>query len=361
MHPKNEFDHYLYLAKSILVKRVDIINFPYHDTVVVNNRTFLPFPPGPSLLIIPFLFINPNITQQEISIIVGSLNVALLFLLLNRFTNRKLSLIIAIFFAFGTVHFWASVIGTAWPFAQIIATFFFLLCLNLYFQKRYFLSGLFFTLAAFSRTPILFSLPFFVLSLRKNKVNLFKFLSTAFLVIPAQIYYNWLRFGDIFQAGYLEVYKKYIEGGYNYSLIRIWKPHLSHFNYLDIRNIPLHLYSFLIQPPDILINPTRIKPSPYGMGLAYTSPLLVIALKPKFKTIIERRLAVGAVSIMAVVFLHFSQGWIQFGYRFILDFLPFLLVILAIRLKLNKFSMILIIFSFMINFWGVLYDLRFGL
>ena len=36
-------------------------------------------------------------------------------------------------------------------------------------------------------------------------------------------------------------------------------------------------------------------------------------------------LAIGVVNLM-----HFSQGWVQFGYRFSLDFAPFLLVAVAL-------------------------------
>ena len=40
----------------------------------------------------------------------------------------------------------------------------------------------------------------------------------------------------------------------------------------------------------------------------------------------ELALAVTAVVLIAVFNLgHFSQGWVQWGYRFSLDFLPFLL------------------------------------
>jgi len=75
---------------------------------------------------------------------------------------------------------------------------------------------------------------------------------------------------------------------------------------------------------------------------------------------LERRLIVGsslAVLAIALVNLaHFSQGWVQFGYRFSNDFAPFLfvLVVLALaRVGVRPISLALVALSVLVNAWGV--------
>jgi hypothetical protein len=70
-------------------------------------------------------------------------------------------------------------------------------------------------------------------------------------------------------------------------------------------------------------------PRPVGMSLLLTSPawLLAAAALPLLR---DRRVAGGLLATLVIALvnlMHFSQGWVQFGYRFSLDFAPFLLEI----------------------------------
>jgi len=54
--------------------------------------------------------------------------------------------------------------------------------------------------------------------------------------------------------------------------------------------------------------------------------------------------------------MHFSQGWVQFGYRFSNDFAPFALILVALALQATRHRRIgygLIGLSVAINLWGV--------
>jgi hypothetical protein len=59
---------------------------------------------------------------------------------------------------------------------------------------------------------------------------------------------------------------------------------------------------------------------------------------------------------MALLLLYFNTGWYQFGYRFVLDFLPFalLLTTLGMRAKPGRVEKLLIVLSVAINIWGFL-------
>lgn len=349
----------------MLQGRVDIPNLPpfYHDKLEFEGKTYIPFPPGASFLLIPFVLANNDITQQQVSIIIGALDLMLIYLLLNKFTSKRNSILLSVFFGFGTSFFWSAVVGTTWFFAHVVAIFFITVSLIFHFDKKHFWSGIFFALAALTRMPLVLAGTFYLLELFKDRKRFTYFLLGAFIFVPIILGYDYFRFGNPLRTGYNEVYLQYANSDYPYTIRQILDPKLSLFGYFDIKNLPMHLYTFLLMPPDITISGGIIKnlrPSPFGMGILFTSPLLFIALKPLFKKGLELNLFITAVICSIPSFLHIMQGWVQFGYRFVLDFIVFLLLILAIRFKSTKLNLFLILISVIVNFWGVLWAIHLG-
>ena len=103
------------------------------------------------------------------------------------------------------------------------------------------------------------------------------------------------------------------------------------------------------------------------MSVLLTSPAYLLAI-PILGRIRHSRIVAGAVvavvAIMLVNLMHFSQGWVQFGYRFSNDAAPFALVLVALgferlasRRRYGMLSaMTLIVLSLWINLWGVLWS-----
>jgi hypothetical protein len=62
--------------------------------------------------------------------------------------------------------------------------------------------------------------------------------------------------------------------------------------------------------------------------------------------------------VSALLFMHYSQGWAQFGYRFLLDFAPFLLILTALGFDDNtspahrRIQVDLVAISILVGFWG---------
>lgn len=356
--PRNWYDHYLYLAKSIINSRVDIPDLPsfYHDKIEFEGKVYIPFPPAPSFILVPFLLINNSITQQQVSILIGSLDIALLYLLLLNFASKKNSILLSIFFGFGTPFFWSSLVGTTWFFSHVVTIFFLILSLILHFKQKNFWSGIFFALAVLTRLPLILSGIFYLLQLFKTKIKLLYFLIGASVFIPIFLMYNFLRFGDILETGYGKVYDYYNNSGIKVSI-------LENFGYFNYKNVPLHLYTFFIMPPNVSITEglvNNLKPSPFGMGILFTSPLLFLALRPIFKKGIELNSIITVFLVSLPSFFHYAQGWVQFGYRFLLDFIIFLMIILAMRFKPSKFNLFMIMFSVIVNYWGVLWAIELG-
>ena len=114
-------------------------------------------------------------------------------------------------------------------------------------------------------------------------------------------------------------------------------------------------------PPEISeLNIFKSKPSPFGVGILFISPLLLLVFKRFSKNIIEVQSWLGIIPVAILTFCHYAQGWVQFGYRFLLDFLPFLMIILALKFKPSKFNYLLIVISVLVNYWGTSWALKLG-
>jgi hypothetical protein len=74
---------------------------------------------------------------------------------------------------------------------------------------------------------------------------------------------------------------------------------------------------------------------PWGTGLWAVSPALVFALRPPRRQDAALFAAcwLGVLLAAAPNLLYYNTGWYQFGYRFSLDFTPFLLVLVAMGLR----------------------------
>jgi hypothetical protein len=77
--------------------------------------------------------------------------------------------------------------------------------------------------------------------------------------------------------------------------------------------------------------------------------------------------ALAVATIAVVNLMHFSQGWVQFGYRFSNDFAPFamILVTLGIARAMRRgpwgaFAIVLVAASVLINAWGVYWGVKLG-
>jgi hypothetical protein len=84
----------------------------------------------------------------------------------------------------------------------------------------------------------------------------------------------------------------------------------------------------------------------------------------------RKRVVLGALAAVVTIGLvnlaHFSQGWVQFGYRFSNDFAPFALVLVTLGIawlgtKGRAFAFVavpLVGLSILVNAWGVYWGVR---
>jgi hypothetical protein len=110
--------------------------------------------------------------------------------------------------------------------------------------------------------------------------------------------------------------------------------------------------------PDVSVQRPWISISGHGLALWLTSPALLVLLWPREKNAWHRPLWL-TVAVVAVWSLCYqNSGWVQFGYRFSLDYIVLLAVLLAIGGR--RIPRALIILGILINLFGAVTFARFG-
>jgi hypothetical protein len=101
-------------------------------------------------------------------------------------------------------------------------------------------------------------------------------------------------------------------------------------------------------------------PIDIGTSILLSAPGLLLALFAVARHPLARlTLGTGATVLIIALFnlAHFSQGWVQWGYRFSLDFIPFLLPLVALALRADGRprlpAIVLVAAGAAINLWGV--------
>jgi hypothetical protein len=251
-------------------------------------------------------------------------------------------------------------------------------------------AGLLFGLAVTARLTILMGFPFFLLVggggtwLRRGM------LAGAGAAVPltALLVFTYASTGHVFNPAYDYLY--HVELGYTF------------FNYhpewsiTDIRYIPQNLGIMFGNLPRFMpafnsvfpvdtgqefctaagsarsllgVSCPIAVPDAIGTSILVTSPAYLFALvawRPSFVRKLDRA-TVGAslaVILIAVVnLMHFSQGWVQFGYRFSNDFVPFALILVALgasRIRWLWPFVVLVVASVLVNLWGVYWGVSLG-
>lgn len=308
----------------------------------------------PAIVLMPFVFLLGQYSSQTIfSIMLGATNTVLVYLLFKKLEfSTKSALAVTAFFAFGTNHWYLASVGSAWFIAHITALFFLLLALlELFAKQRLLLIGLLLGASFWSRTTVIFTVFFFYIYLMKrflplNKKHFYNFLlfnTGILLFVLLDALYNFLRFNNFSPFS-------------PYQLIPgIASDPIFQKGFMNISYIPRHITAIFFSVPLVQSTWPFFIPSLYSAALWFTSPALVYIFKAK-KSQLVIACWVAIIATLLVISLWGGVGFAQFGYRFAQDFMPFLLILLAIGIgnKPSKIFYFLLILSILVNAWGVI-------
>jgi hypothetical protein len=435
------YDHFVWQAAAYLEGQVAIRypvqptlesmgNWFFQDVLPVASgdgvpRGLLPFPPLPALVLLPFVAaFGMAADDQLVFTALAAFDVAICWWMLGRLRlDLAVRLTTTVFFAFGTVFWYASQLATTWYQAHIVAVGLTMLAVGLAIRAdpaaaddepgfddpeapapsvatptgsfgerlrldpRQLVAGLLFGLAATARLTVIFAAPFFMLVGAGGGWWPRSWSAGVGALVPVGLLlaYNVTTTGHLLHPAYDYLYRletaSYTALGYHPD----WSVE-------DPRYLPQNAAIMFLTGPDLLpsqlpdslgVNDDPVCTAPgaerglfdpscplavprdIGMSVLLTSPAYLLLL-PALRRYGRSRLVTGAalatLVVVVVNLMHFSQGWVQFGYRFSLDAAPFALVLVALGLQSlvdagRRWAMPvaigLVLVSIAVNAWGV--------
>lgn len=365
-----EFAYFNQLAGALMRGSLYLSNpESTHDLILFAGRWYVPFPVGPALLLLPFVAAaGVGFNEVALSVAVGAINVALMARLLQSLTLQGHSrldgqgaLWLTALFAAGTVHWVSAATGSVSFMAHVCAVTGLTLALWQATERRPWLAGLGMAWALLCRPTVVLATPAVLALLlapsvaqqesasRSRRAWPGVVLAYAVPVLAASallLGYNQARFGSLLQFGYDWVQTK---TPFLAERLATWGAFHPHF-------VPENLRVMLLGLPKVGPRFPPVWPDPNGISLLLVTPAflwLVTSLKREW-------VAAGAwlsVALVAIpLLLYYNTGWVQFGYRFSLDFLPLLFVLMAIGLRrITPLLKTAIVLSWLVNLWGVVW------
>jgi len=302
-----------------------------------RSRYFVSFPPFPALLLLPFVALAGFTTNDVVfTLVVAAFNVVLVHTLLRRLAGSGASertpredLALTLLFGLGTAHLWCSVLGQVWFTALIVGVACSCLFLLAVEARRPWLAGLALAAGIATRPTLAFVSIYYPLrllwtgerwDLSDLSAKVREVASAALLPVLALgllFLHNWLRFRHPLEFGH-----SYLAGG---TIQRIaWH------GLFAPRFVPKNLVAALVLWPRLQGAPPFVIVSRHGLSLLLTTPALLWLLQPLRRPAIHRAAWVAAACVATPLLLYQNTGYEQFGYRFLLDYLPLLIVLLAV-------------------------------
>lgn len=351
-HGSTAFNHYVRLTDAFLDGRLYLLNAPdYLELAREGDKAFVMEPPGPTLFLLPWVAIWGLSTNQAIvTMIVGAGAVGLFWVAATQLGwSLRFKVALTLLVALGTNFWWAATEGSVWTMGHVSGVFFLMAALvETTGKNRPWLVGLLVGLAGLSRLTTFLTFPFFAYTvargiedrrqiLKRLVVFGLPFLAMGFLYLL----FNYGQYGS-FALGY---YRGEYLSGWWYSE-----------GLFDISYIPRHINAILFDPPKYFDQFPFFKPSAMGMGLFFTTPALLYMFRARLKEGLALAALIGLLLTSIPILTVAVTGFAQFGYRFSLDLLPFMIILVAsgMRHRLDSLKIAVILLSCAINLWGTL-------
>lgn len=358
--------HFVFQADALLHGQLAIRGRPpnLNDWVLQDGRWYVSFPPFPAVLMMPFVAIwGLDFNDVWFTVVFAALNVALLHRLLRRLQPARKEwehAAFALIYGFGTLAWTCGIRGEVWYTAETVGVTLTLLYLHAAVQaRRPVLAGLAVACAAITRTPLAFSAIFFVFEAlcpdrpveprclrdgarwRQALPRLVPFLLAIVAVAIPMGWANHVRFGSFTEFGHSHLFANRVNQQIQqYGL----------FNYVFLER---NLHAAFTRLPEISFHPFKVGFSGDGMSLLVTTPLFLYLLWPREKPRLHRALWLTVAIVAIPGFFYQNSGWYQFGFRFSLDYTPYLIVLLALGNRpFTRVSWLAALAGVAVNAWG---------
>jgi hypothetical protein len=265
---------------------------------------------------------------------------------------------------FGTLLFSCAIRGEVWFLAEVLGVV--LTCLYLRAAvggAQPVLAGVLWSMATLTRTPLVFTGLFFLLevltpgptgrleqlrqALRQPRGWLKPLLLFAAGAAPLTLLamaFNWARFGSPGEFGHRFLYDNRVNVDIDshglFSPVYLWR----------------NLEAAFLMLPRVQWSPFRLGYDPRGLSLLVTMPWLVLLVFPRARPRLHWPVWL-TVALCALPGLFYQNtGYVQFGFRFSLDYTPYLVLLLGLSGWSFKKPLVqgLVGAAVVVNTWGAL-------
>jgi hypothetical protein len=333
-----------YLADAFLHGRVSLdVRLGPNDVILVGDRYFVPFAPFPAVALMPIVALVGPVTADQlepgINAALAGASVGMCWWLLGRIGVARLTdrLWLAVLFGFSTQILWVTTRGGVWHTGHLVATILTFGCLiEIFGRRRALLVGLLAGAAFLSRAPLAFAIPFYALLLEPRVAYQAADVAGAYVtraaarmrwrawgllalgVLPSVVAffaYNQVRFGTPFESGYaLATLPPFLEAQRAKGLF-------------SLAHVPMNLDYFLLHLPRPIAEFPFFKPDGLGMSVLVTSPGLLFATQADWRRPRAWWLLGATIAVLIPTLLYYGGGWLQYGYRYFLDSVPFVMAL----------------------------------
>ena len=334
---------FFYLADAFLHGRTWLDFQPGPNDVIVgpDGQFFVPFAPFPAIALMPLVAITGPVMADEIesgiNAVLAASTVGMGWWLLGRIGVQRVwdRVWLVALFGFSTQILWITTRGGVWHTGHLIATLLTFACLiELWGKRRAWLIGLLAGAAFLTRAPLAFAVPFYALMLLPDAAptspaDVREFTRRAVERIPWRSWV-WLLAGVLPSIALFFLYNQLrfdnpLESGYALATLPPWLEAIRAQGLFSLAHVPMNLdYLFLHLPT---FDPTEfpfLRPDGLGMSVFLTTPGLLFAVRADWRRPLPWLLLGAAVLVLVPTLLYYGGGWLQYGYRYFLDSIPFI-------------------------------------
>ena len=338
---------FFYLADAFLDGRTWLdVRLGANDVIVVGDRFYVPFAPFPAIALMPLVALigarSADAIEPVINAILAAGGVGMCWWLLGRIGVPRLidRIWLVILFGFSTQILWVTTRGGVWHTGHLVATILTFGCLlEVFGRQRAWVIGLVAGAAFLTRAPLAFAVPFYALLIHpsldptvrragvaagaltervRGAIPWRRWILLGIAVAPSIAFfflYNQLRFGTPLESGYaLATLPEFLERQRQLGLF-------------SLAHIPMNLEYLLWHLPTLTAAPPFLRPDGLGMSVLVTSPGLLFALRADWRQARSWWIAGAAIAVLIPTLLYYGGGWLQYGYRYFLDSVPFVIAL----------------------------------
>lgn len=359
------YDYTYRIAKALLQGRLGIAFSPspaLNELIPLGGSYYSAFPLGSVLTMLPVAALKTAGVLQgfpgtAIAALTAGLCTGFFWLLSGRYGAPVPRRVVLTLFPLLGTWMWANLaFAGAWHISlgmavagQVGALYFLLV------KRNPFWAGACFALAFGNRTEIILLSPLFLFLIFRAAEDRKAFLRQAvsFFMVPvalglATLGYNFARFGSPFDFGYARIPGVLDEPWYAHGIF-------------SIRAIPLNFREMLLAPWKTVAAFPYLVPSGFGGSIFISSPYLLYLLRFGSRDRVLKYLSWSALALLTfVLWLHGNPGGWQFSYRYAIELLPWVFLILQENSphKVGRIEMALFLASVLINAYGTYVFLR---